>query len=392
MIVNNENVHFLEVDGKQLILVGTAHVSSKSVEEVKQVIEDQRPDTVCIELCEARYLNLTDNERWKNTNITQVIKDGKAMLLLVNLILSSYQKKLADQFNIKPGQEMMQGMASAEEVGAELCLADRDLQTTMMRLWRSIGFWSKLKLFFQLLLSMFLDEEMSEEELEKMKQSDLLSAALEDMSVSFPEIKSILIDERDQYLAQKIKTAPGNKVVAVLGAGHIPGVKQELLGNHDLEALSQIPPASPWSKGLGWGIPILILLLIASTFSVDRGAGMDQMAAWIIWNGSLAALGALVAFAHPLSILTAMVASPITSLNPLLAAGWFAGLTEAIIKKPLVQDFENMAQEINSIKGFWTNKVTHILLVVALSNIGSSLGAMLGGLEVIRHFINTFIS
>lgn len=392
VIRNNENVHFIELKDKEIILVGTAHVSSRSVDEVKQVIERERPDTVCIELCEARYRNLTDNERWKSSNITKIIKDGKAMLLLVNLILSSYQKRLAEQFNIKPGQEMMQGMTSAQEVGAELCLADRDLQTTMMRLWRNIGLWGKLKLFFQLLLSMFMDEEMSEEELERMKSSDMLSVALEDLSVSFPDIKSNLIDERDQYLAQKIKEAPGHKVVAVLGAGHIPGVKQELLVDHDLEALSQIPPPSPWSKGIGWGIPILILLLIASTFSVDRGAGMDQMAAWIIWNGVLAALGALLAFAHPLSILTALVASPITSLNPLLAAGWFAGLTEAMIKKPLVQDFENMAQDINSIKGFWNNKVTHILLVVALSNIGSSLGAMFGGIEVIRHFINTFVS
>ncbi|NLO20449.1 MAG: TraB/GumN family protein [Syntrophomonadaceae bacterium] len=388
----NENVHFIELDGKQLILVGTAHVSSKSVNDVKEVIESERPDTVCIELCEARYRNLTDNERWKNSNITQIIKDGKAMLLLVNLILSSYQKRLADQFNIKPGQEMMQGMTSAKEVGAELCLADRDLQTTMMRLWRSIGLWGKFKLFFQLLLSMFMDEEMSEEELEKMKSSDMLSAALEDLSVSFPDIKSILIDERDQYLAQNIKQAPGNKVVAVLGAGHIPGVKQALLREHDLVKLSQIQPPSRISRAIGWAIPILILLLIASTFSADRGAGLDQMAAWIIWNGSLAALGALLAFAHPLAILTAFVVSPISSLNPLLAAGWFAGLTEAIVKKPLVQDFENMAQDINSIKGFWNNKVTHILLVVALSNVGSSLGAMFGGVEVIRHFINTFIS
>jgi pheromone shutdown-related protein TraB len=394
MMVNNynENVHFIELDGKQLILVGTAHVSSKSVNDVKEVIESERPDTVCIELCEARYRNLTDNERWKNSNITQIIKDGKAMLLLVNLILSSYQKRLADQFNIKPGQEMMQGMTSAKEVGAELCLADRDLQTTMMRLWRSIGLWGKFKLFFQLLLSMFMDEEMSEEELEKMKSSDMLSAALEDLSVSFPDIKSILIDERDQYLAQNIKQAPGNKVVAVLGAGHIPGVKQALLREHDLVKLSQIQPPSRISRAIGWAIPILILLLIASTFSADRGAGLDQMAAWIIWNGSLAALGALLAFAHPLAILTAFVVSPISSLNPLLAAGWFAGLTEAIVKKPLVQDFENMAQDINSIKGFWNNKVTHILLVVALSNVGSSLGAMFGGVEVIRHFINTFIS
>ncbi len=386
-----ENVHHLEMDGRQIILIGTAHISLKSADQVRTVIEAERPDTVCIELCQSRYSNIADTNRWKNTNITQIIKDGQALLLLVNLILSSYQKRLAQQFNIKPGQEMMQGIASAQEIGAELCLADRDIQTTMMRLWRSINLWGKMKLFFQLLISMFINEEISEEELENMKSSDMLTAALEELSRSFPHIKSILIDERDQYLAQKIKEAPGEKVVAVLGAGHIPGIKMELSKEHDLEKLSQVRPVSKVTKMVAWAIPVLILILIVSTFSVDRAAGIDQVAAWIIWNGSLAALGALLSWAHPLSIITAFVVSPISSLNPLLAAGWFAGLVEAIIRKPKVQDFENIAEDITSIKGFWSNKVTHILLLVALANLGSSLGAVLGGLEVIRHFINTFV-
>ncbi|KUG05484.1 pheromone shutdown protein [hydrocarbon metagenome] len=389
--MESDNIHYIELDGRQIILIGTAHVSARSVDDVKEVIQKEQPETVCIELCESRYRNITDADRWKNTNITKIIKDGQALLLLVNLILSSYQKRLAQQFNIKPGQEMLQGIASAKEVGAELCLADRDIQTTMMRLWRSIGLWGKTKLFFQLLMSMFIDEEIDEQEMEKMKSGDMLSSALEELAQAFPHIKSILIDERDQYLAQKIKEAPGNKVVAVLGAGHIPGIKQELAREHDMDELSRVLPPSKVTKIVGWAIPLLILALIISTFSVDKAAGMDQMAAWIIWNGSLAALGALLAFAHPFAILTAFVVSPISSLNPLLAAGWFAGLTEAIIRKPKVEDFENIAEDINSIRGFWNNKVTHVLLVVALANVGSSLGAMFGGLEVVRHFINTFV-
>lgn len=387
----DNNIHHLEMDGRQIILIGTAHVSSRSVEEVKQVIEHEEPDTVCIEICDSRYKNITDSDRWKNSNITQIIKDGKAMLLLVNLILSSYQKRMADQFDIKPGQEMLQGIASAEEIGAELCLADRDIQTTMMRLWRSISLWGKMKLFFQLLLSMFINEDISEQELEKMKSGDMLTSALEELSIAFPHIKAVLIDERDRYLAQKIRQAPGEKVVAVLGAGHIPGVKENILADHDLNSLSQIPPASRSTKIVGWAIPVIILILIACTFSVDRAAAMSQMSAWIIWNGSMAAMGALLALAHPLSILTAFVVSPISSLNPLLAAGWFAGLIEAIIRKPKVHDFESIAQDISSVRGFWNNKVTHILLVVALANLGSSLGAMLGGVEVVRQFINTFV-
>ncbi|MEA1961636.1 MAG: TraB/GumN family protein [Bacillota bacterium] len=382
----------IEIDGKEIILIGTAHVSKRSADEVKEVIEEQKPDTVCIELCESRYQNISDANRWKNTDISKIIKSGKSMLLLVNLILSSYQKRLAEQFGIKPGQEMLQGIASAKDIGATLWLADRDIQATMQRIWRNVSFWGKIKLIFQLVISMFIgdDEDISEEKLEQMKTSDALTSALDEMAQSFPLIKSILIDERDQYLAQRIKEAPGNKVVAVLGAGHIPGIKKELYNEHDLNALSQVPPPSKITKIVGWSIPIIILLIIASTFSVDRAAGIDQMIAWVLWNGSLSALGTLLAFGHPLSIITAFFVSPISSLNPLLAAGWFAGLVEAIIKKPKVEDFENLAEEITSLKGFWTNKVTHILLVIALANLGSSIGTMIGGVDVIRHFINAF--
>jgi len=387
---SSENVHKIEMDGKEIILIGTAHVSKKSAEEVKEVIQGENPDTVCIELCANRHQNISDADRWKNTDISKIIKDGKAMLLLVNLILSSYQKRLAEQFGIKPGQEMLQGIASAKEIGATLWLADRDIQTTMQRIWRNIGFWGKMKLFFQLIMSMFISEDISEEELEQMKTGDVLTAALDELSQSFPQIKSILIDERDQYLAQRIKDAPGDKLVAVLGAGHIPGIKKELANEHDLKELSKVPPPSKITKIVGWSIPVIILILIASTFSVDRAAGVDQMIAWVLWNGSLSALGAFLAFGHPLTILTAFCVSPISSLNPLLAAGWFAGLVEAIIRKPKVEDFQNMAEDVTSLKGFWNNKVTHVLLVIALANVGSSVGAMVGGADVIRHFINTF--
>ncbi len=389
--MTSENVHYIEVDGKQVTLIGTAHVSPKSAEEVNHVIEEERPDTVCIELCQSRYKNISNGERWKNTDIIQVIKNKEAMLLLVNLILSSYQKRMAEQFGIKPGQEMLQAIASADSVGADLWLADRDIKTTMMRLWRGINLWGKMKLFFQIIAGMFITEEISEEEMEKMKSSDMLTSSLEELTRSFPRLKSVLVDERDKYLAQRIKDAPGSKVVAVLGAGHIPGVTRELAVENDLKELSEVLPAPKINKIVGWTIPFLILVIIASTFSVDRGAGIDQMIAWVLWNGSLSALGVLLAFGHPLSILTAFAVSPISSLNPLLAAGWFAGLVEAVIKKPRVQDFENMVQDINSLKGFWHNKITHILIVVALANLGSSIGAMVGGVDVIRHFINTFM-
>ena len=297
---------------------------------------------------------------------------------------------MAKQFGIKPGQEMIQGIKSAKEVEATLCLADRDIQITMRRLWRGLGLWGKMKLFFQLLMSLVANEEITEEELEKMKTEDMLTSSLNELAHSFPQFKTIIIDERDKYLAQMIRNSPGNKIVAVLGAGHIPGIKEELHSEHDLKELSIVLPSSKIAKVIGWSIPIIIVALIISTLSVDKAAGMDQIVSWILWNGSLSALGALLAFGHPLSILVAFIVSPISSLSPLLAAGWFAGLTEAFIRKPNVQDFENISDDIHSLKGFWRNKVTHILLVVAFANLGSSAGAMVGGVDVIRQFLNTF--
>ncbi len=388
--MSNGNVHRIEMDGKEIILIGTAHVSKQSAEEVKEIIQQENPNTVCIELCESRYQSISDEQRWKNTDIIKIIKEGKALMLLINLILSSYQKRLAKQFGIKPGQEMIQGIESAKEIGATLCLADRDIQITMKRLWRGLGLWGKVKLFFQLLMSFVVNEDITEEELEKMKSEDMLTASLNELAKSFPLFKAIIIDERDKYLAQKIKNAPGQKVVAILGAGHIPGIKQELNNEHDLEQLAIITPPSKITKIIGWSIPVILLGIIISTLSVDKATGIDQIVSWILWNGSLSALGTMLAFGHPVSILVAFLVSPISSLSPLLAAGWFAGLTEAFIRKPNVQDFENISEDVHSLKGFWRNKVTHILLVVAFANLGSSAGAMIGGVDVIRQFLNTF--
>lgn len=388
--MSSSNVHRINIDGKEIILVGTAHVSRQSAEEVKALIEEEQPDTVCVELCQSRYQSITDNDKWKNTDIFKIIKGGKAPLLLVNLLMSSYQKKLAEQFNIQPGQEMIQGIASAKEIGANLVLADRDIQTTFKRLWHGVGFTGKIKLLFELILSIFSDDEISEEELEKMKTEDMLTSSLQELSHSFPDLKAILIDERDKYLAKKIKEAPGDKVLAVLGAGHIPGIKEELFKEQDLASLERLPEKKNTTKIISWGIPIVIIGIIASTFFTNQETGINQIISWILWNGSLSALGTILALGHPLSILTAFLVAPISSLSPFLAAGWFVGITEAFVRKPSVKDFENLSDDIKTLKGFWRNKVTHILLVVVFANIGSTIGTFVGGADVIRQFIDTF--
>ncbi|MBU9673290.1 TraB/GumN family protein [Planococcus sp. CP5-4] len=384
--MTEDNITRLEVDGKQVILIGTAHVSKLSAEQVKEVVERERPDSVCIELDAQRYESVTQDKKWKETDIFKIIKDKKASLLLMNLAISSFQNRLADQFGIKPGSEMIQGIRSAEETGAELVLADRNIQVTFSRIWDGIGLMGKVQLISSVFFSIFSKESISEEELEKMKKQDTLNAVMDDFTKAFPGIKKPLIDERDQYLAQKIKEAPGQKIVAVLGAAHIPGITQEIYRDQDLKALNEVPKKSNWPKIIGWAIPIMILSIIAYTFYANPAAGFDQAISWILWNGTLAAIGSAVAFGHPLAILTAFVAAPISSLNPLVAAGWFSGLTQAFVRRPNVGDFDTLSKDVFTVKGFWDNKVTRVLLVIVLTNLGSSLGTFIGGADVLRLF------
>ncbi len=388
--MSEENITRLHLDGKEYILIGTAHISKNSAEQVKEVIEQERPDSVCVELDAGRYQSVMEGNKWKEMDIFKVIKEKKATLLLMNLAISSFQNRMAKQFDIKPGQEMIQGIESAKDVDAKLVLADRNIQITFSRIWGGLGLKGKSLLLSQVIASIFSDESITEEELEKMKKQDTINAILDEFTDSFPQLKVPLIDERDQYLAEKIRNAPGEKIVAVLGAAHVPGITKEIHKKHDLKKLTSLPPKSKAPKIIGWSIPILILAIIAYTFIANPDAGLQQTLSWVLWNGGLSALGAALALGHPLTILTAFIAAPITSLNPLLAAGWFAGIAQAFLVKPNVSDFEKLTEDVFTFKGFWRNKVTRILLIVVLANLGSSLGTFIGGADVIRLFFQNF--
>lgn len=375
-MVNNSNmIHRLGFEDKEIILLGTAHVSKESAELVKEVIEEEKPDAVCVELCESRYKAIREKEMWQDTDIVKVIREKKSFLLLTNLLLASFQKRIAKKFNIKPGQEMIQAIETAEAVKAKIHLSDRDIRITLSRTWRKMGLWGKLKLFFQLVLSLGEVDEISEEDIEKLKQKDVLETLLADVGKSLPVLKDILIDERDRYLAYKIKTAPGTKVVAVVGAGHVPGIKKYWNSDIDIKALEQLPPKGKAPGILKWMIPAVILMLFFAGFFYGGAAtGKDMIKYWLLANGLLAGLGAVIAFAHPLTILSSVLAAPLTSLNPMIAAGWVSGLVEAFSRKPKVRDIESLPEDILSIRGFWKNKVTRILLVVVFTNLGSAIG------------------
>ena len=379
--MNNENtnsaLHRLSFGDKTILLIGTAHVSRESADLVASIIGEEKPDTVCVELCDSRYQAIRQKNKWQDTNIIKVIKEKKVFLLLSSLLLASFQKKIAKKLNIKPGGEMIKAIETGEAIGAKIYLADRDIRITLGRVWRVMGFWEKVKLLFQLVLSVWEIDEISENDIEKMKEQDVLESLLSDVGKSMPVMKKILIDERDRYIAHKIRSAPGEKIIAVVGAGHIPGVKTYWKTDTDIKALETLPLKKKRSTLLKWILPTMVLaLLIFGFFHGGTDAGAHMIKWWIIANGVLAGLGALIAFAHPLTILSSILAAPLTSINPMIAAGWVSGLVEAIARKPKVKDFENLPEDILSIKGFWKNKVTRILLVVVFTNIGSSLGTM----------------
>lgn len=386
---NRENIFRVKYNEREIILIGTAHVSKRSADEVKEIIELEKPNTVCIELCESRYENIKNKDKWDNTDIFKIIKNGKALLFLVNIMMASFQKKMAKKFGIEAGAEMIQGIKSAEEVEAEVVLADRDIQTTFSRIWGNIGFFGKVKLLFNAIMGALTDEDISEDELQNLKSGDMLSNMLSELSEAFPQLSEPLLHERDLYLAQKIKESQGDKVVAVLGAAHVPGIMKELEeDNHiDLRKLEEKPNKKGYGKVIGWGISLFIIALIGFTLYSNWDQGLQSIFSWIMWNGTLSAIAACLIFAHPLSILTAFVAAPISSLNPLLAAGWFAGMVEAYKRRPSVKDFESLAEDVTTLKGIVRNRVSKILLVVICVNLGSTLGTFIGGAEVVKNFM-----
>ncbi len=380
-----ESVERLTLGDKEIYLVGTAHVSAESVQDVKTAVEAVSPDSICIELCAARHKALVQKDNWKKMDIFKVIKEKRALFLLAQLILNSFYTRLGKQLKVQPGAEMIEGMNQAEKTGAKLVLADRDIEITLKRVWGYLNLWNKLVMTSQLMASFFVGGNIDSEVIEEMKSKDQLENIMETFTDSFPEVKKRLIDERDIYLSQKIRTAPGKKIVAVVGAGHVKGIKEHIKEEISLEPVMVIPPKSVIPQIFKWAIPLTIVVLLVVGFlkgGVQHSA--QSIYIWVLVNGILSAAGTALAFGHPLTVLSAFVGAPITSLNPMIAAGWVAGLVQAWIKKPTVHDLEDLPNAIVSIKGFWMNPVSRILLVVVLANLGSTFGTIISGIWIVE--------
>jgi pheromone shutdown-related protein TraB len=374
-MVEKSDLHQLTYEEKEVTLVGTAHVSKESADLVEKVIQSEKPDTVCVELCRSRYEYLTDKKQWEDTDLIKVIRQKKSSLLLVNLVFAYLQRKIGEKLGIRPGEEIMRAIKAAGASGARIHLADRDIRITLLRTWRLMGLWTKLKLLAQVVTTVGQWDAIKEEDVEEMKKRDVLEMLLGEIGKSLPAVKRVLIDERDQYLAHQIRGAPGKRIVAVVGAGHIPGIQRYWRHRVDIDLLNQTPPRGKVVRSLKWGVPSLAVALIITGFFIAGGSGATHMIKWwVLANALLAGLGAALALGHPLTVLSAIVASPLTSLNPMIAAGWVSGLMEILVGRPKVRDFENLSKDLASLRGFWKNKITRVLLVVVFTNIGSALG------------------
>jgi pheromone shutdown-related protein TraB len=380
-----ETIREITLGERTITLVGTAHVSRSSVEEVERVIRERMPDRLCVEIDEGRYRSIKERRSWADLNIYQVIRQGKGFLLLGNLVLSSFQKRMGVELGVRPGEEMMSALAVAEELGIPSSLCDREIQTTLRRAWMKTGFWGKNKMLAALLGSVFSSEKLTPDEIEKLKQQSALENMLEELSEYLPSAKEVLIDERDRFLASKIFESEGDRIVAVVGAGHVPGIVrwleslQEGNAESDLSDISTVPAKKPISKVLPWIIPVAILgLFVFGFFRSGWELTRDMLLLWILVNGSLASIGALAALGHPLTILGSFVAAPITSLNPTIGVGFVSGIMEAYFRKPRVLDVENLQEDIATVKGFFRNRITRTLLVFFFTTVGSAIGTFVG--------------
>jgi len=386
--VHSEDVHRLTIDDREVILVGTAHVSQESVDLVRKVITDEQPDCVCVELDEKRYKALSSRKRWEALDLKEIIRKKQLSTLLVNLILSSYQKKLGMQLGVMPGTELLEATKAAKEQGINIALCDRDVRVTLRRAWHQTSFLKKGYLVATLLVSLFDKTEITEEKLAELKKKDVLSELMSELGEAMPELKKVLIDERDVYLAEKIKTSAGKRLVAVVGAGHVEGIKKVISEDHSktLPEISTFPPVSSAIKVLGWSIPLLIIgSLVAIGIMKGSEAAGANLLYWILANGIPSAIGAALAWGHPLTIASAFGAAPVTSLTPVIGAGYVTAFVQVMLRPPVVREFETVTEDMATLGGWWKNKLLRVFLTFLLPGFGSMIGTWIGGVEIVSN-------
>ena len=380
------DVQVVEADGREFLLIGTAHISRESADLVRRVIDAEHPDCVAIELDRQRYDAIADRQRFESLDLIEVIRRQQLAPLLLNLVLVSYQQQLGGQLGVMPGTEFIAAAEVARERNIPVALCDREVRVTLRRAWGAIPLRRRFMLFASVLGSFVERPQLTEDDLRRLREQDVTTRLIEELGATFPGLKTVLIDERDAYLAEKIRRTDGQRVVAVIGAGHLAGVGRALREHPavDLPALETVPPVSALWRWMGWGIPALIIAaLLAIGWREGAAAARHSAVFWVLVTGLPSMLGALVALGHPATVLTAFLAAPITTLTPALGAGYVAAFAQAYFRPPRVYELRSVSSDFNSPRRWWRNRLLQVLLVFLLVSVGAAAGAMVGSAEIV---------
>lgn len=380
-------------DGTEFVLLGTAHVSKASAEAVRDLVAHGDYDAIAIELCGHRADAMRNPDAIREMDLFRVLKEGRAGVVAAGLALGAYQRRLAEQLGIEPGAEMRAAMDGAQERDTPLWLVDRDVGSTLRRARAAVGWWERAKLSAGLLVGLIDDSEVDEAAIEKLKEGDILESTFGEFAKQSQPLYEALIAERDRYMAARLREDAANaptrpkRVLAVVGAGHLAGLSKHLAEERAapsevLPVLRADPPPSKFGTYFGWFLIALVLGGFAWGFSQSTRMGLDVMLVWVLWTGILGAVGAAVAGGHPLSILAAFVASPITPLHPAISSGMVSGAVELWARKPRVGDFQALRDDVTTPKGWWRNRVSRIFLVFLLTSVGTSIGVWLAGFRM----------
>jgi pheromone shutdown-related protein TraB len=385
-----EEVRELLLGDRRIVLVGTAHISQESVELVREVIQREQPDMVCVELDQRRYEVLREQRTWEASDLRDVIRKRQLATLLVNFLLASYQRRLGGKLGVMPGSELLAAVQSAEALKVPVSLCDRDVRVTVRRAWKALSLWQKSAMLSSVMSSAFDPPVIDEEELRRIRKKDVLSELLEELGRALPALKRVLIDERDGYLAQKILRSEGKRIVAVVGAGHLNGMERSLRENRelDLTELEQVPPVSPAWQLAGWAMAALVIGSIVY-IGIAQGpeAAKQNAMLWFLACGIPSAIGSMIALGHPLTILAAFISAPFTSLSPLIGAGYVAAFVQAYVHPPRVLEFNTISDDILKAKLWWSNRLLRVFLVFLLTGIGSIIGTSIGSVKLFSHVL-----
>jgi pheromone shutdown-related protein TraB len=394
--LQGQPIERVQRDGVEYALLGTAHVSRSSVEAVEALLGHEHFDAVAVELCDSRAQSMRDPEAFKQMDLFKVIRQGKAGMVAASLVLSTFQKRLADQSGIQPGAEMKAAMDGAEQHALPLWLIDREVGTTLKRAWRSVGFWQRFGLLGGLLASVFEREQIEQDEIEKLKQGDLLESAFSEFASESKPLFESLIGERDAFMAARLReeaarsaSAENRRVLVVVGAGHLKGLAELLRSQQDDPAskvaeLATTPPKARWPKWLAAGLVLLVFAAIAWAFHRNTELGAQALRDWVLFTGGFAALGALAAGGHPLSIVAAFIAAPIKPFRPGIPAGGISAMAEAWVRRPRVVDFDTLRDDIVHWSGWWKNRVARTLLNFFLVSVGTIIGEYSAGIHIFK--------